>query len=350
MRPVRAKTASILLAFFLVWLTIRFFLPLFSPFLLGTLLAFSAEPAVRFLHTKLHVPRPVSAGIGVSMAFTLLATVLLCLCAFLVRELRNLGAILPDLGQTAKTGFSLIQNWLMQLSSHTPESLQPLLQQNVNRFFSDGAALLDKTTGYLLGLAGNLLSQVPDSALSLGTALISAFLISAKLPKLRRYFLRRIPRERLRSLLDTIRRIRQILSRWLTAQCKLAGISFLILLLGLVILQIPYALLWASVICLVDALPVLGTGAVLLPWSLVYLLQGDAARSIGLASTYLVLTLTRSMLEPKFLSSHLGLDPLVTLISLYVGFRLWGIGGMILAPILTVVTIQITTEQPGKPS
>ena len=300
---------------------------------------------VRFLHKKLRVPRGISAAIGVSMAFTLLAILLLCLCAFLIRELSSLGRVLPDLEQTAKSGFSLIRSWLLQLSSHTPQSLQPLLRQNVNRFFSDGAALLDKASGYLLGLAGTILSHVPDSALSLGTALISAFLISAKLPRLRRWFLRKLPRTWLRSLLDTLRQIRRTVGSWLTAQCKLVGVSFVILFLGLVILRIPHALLWAGLICLVDAFPVLGTGTVLLPWSFICLLQGDTPRAIGLFSTYLVVTLTRSVLEPKFLSRHLGLDPLVTLIVLYIGFRLWGLGGMILAPMVTVIAIRIVTER-----
>lgn len=325
---------------------IRFLLPLFSPFLLGTLLALSAEPLVQVLHKRGHVPRAISTAIGVSMTFGLVAMVLLCLCAFLIRELGHLGSVLPDLGMAAKTGFSLVQSWLLQLSSHTPDSLQPILKENVNRFFSDGAALLDKAIGYLLGLAGSLLGHVPDSALSLGTSFVSAFLISAKLPKIRRYLLRRIPRQWLRSLVATFRGVRQIFGRWFTAQCKLVGISFVILFLGLVILRIPYALLWAGAICLVDAFPVLGTGTVLLPWSLICLLQEDIPRAIGLASTYVAVTLTRSILEPKFLGRHLGLDPLVTLIALYVGFRLWGIGGMILAPILTVIAIQITAEHP----
>ena len=347
MRSSNPKFISILLVFCLIWLIIRFFLPLFSPFLLGTLLALSAEPMVRFLQTKLHVPRSVSSGIGVSMAFSLLAILLLCLCAFLIRELSRLGHVLPDLGQTAKTGISLLQSWLLQLSYRTPDSIQPILAQNVNRLFSDGTALLDRATGYLVGLAGSLLSHIPDSAFSLGTAFISSFLISAKLPRIRRSLLRRIPRERLRSLLNTLKRIRRTIGGWLTAQCKLVGVSFVILFLGLVILQIPHALMWASTICLVDAFPVLGTGTVLLPWSLVCLLQGDTPRAIGLVSTYLAVTLTRSMLEPKFLSRHLGLDPLATLIALYAGFRLWGIGGMVLAPILTVIAIQIASERPS---
>lgn len=349
MRPSSFKISTILFSFFLVWLAIRFFLPLFSPFVLGTLLALSAEPMVRFFHKRLHVPRPVSAGIAVTMTFAILAMLLLSLCAFVIRELGNLSGILPDLGETAKNSFSLVRNWLLQLSAHTPRSLQPVLEQNVNRFFSDSTALLDKAIGYLLGLAGKILSHVPDSALSLGTGLISAYLISAKLPKLRRCLLRRIPKEWLASLSKTGKQIRRILGCWLTAQCKLVGVSFVILLLGLVILKIPYALLWAAGICLVDAFPVLGTGTVLLPWSLICLLQGDTPRAVGLASIYLTVTLVRSVLEPKFLGRHLGLDPLVTLIALYAGFRLWGIGGMILAPMLTVIVLQITGRSTPEP-
>ena len=345
MRSGHIKFPLLIFVFILVWIIFRFFLPLFSPFLLGSLVAVSAEPMVRFLQKNLRIPRFVSTGIGISMAFFLLSMVLLSLCAFLIRELGSLANVLPDLGQTAKNGFSLVRTWLLQLSSHSPASLQPLLEQNVNELFSDGTALLDSGIGYLLGLAGNLLSHIPDSALSLGTCVISAFLISAKLPRIRRWLLRQIPKQWLQALADTGKRIRQVLGGWLTAQCKLSGVSFLILFLGLVILRISYALPLALLICLVDIFPVLGTGTIMIPWSLVCLLQQDTPRAIGLASTYVVVTLTRSMLEPKFLGRHLGLDPLITLISLYAGFRLWGIGGMILAPILTVVTLQFASTQ-----
>lgn len=347
MRSSYFKFPSVILGFLLVWLAIRFFLPLFSPFLLGALLATAAEPMTGFLQKKLHLPRFLSSGIGVCIAFSLLAMVFLSLCAFLIRELGSLAHVLPDLGETAKSSFSLVRSWLLQLSARSPESLQPLLKQNVNAFFSDGTALLDRVISYLLGLAGSLLSHIPNSALGLGTAVISAFLISAKLPKIRRWILRQIPREWLRTLSRTGKQIRSVLGAWLTAQCKLTGVSFVLLFLGLVILRIPYALLWALGICLVDAFPVLGVGTVLLPWSLICLLQQDVPRAIGLASTYVAVTLTRSMLEPKFLGRHLGLDPLVTLMALYIGFRLWGIGGMILSPILTVIILQITHPQPA---
>lgn len=345
LRPGTRTILTILTLFLTVWLTLRFLLPLFSPFLLGAGLALAAEPMVSFLHRKAHVPRPVSTGIGVTMAFCFLAMLLLLLCAFLVRELGTLAGIMPDLEQTARSGISLVQTWLLQLTSRTPQSIQPLLKENVTAFFSDGTALLDKAMGYALSMTGNLLSHVPDSALSLGTAVISGYMISAKLPKIRKWFLRRIPKEKLRTLIATAKRVRGTLTSWLTAQCKLVAVTFVILILGFVLLRIPYALFWALGICLVDAFPVLGTGTILLPWSLIRFLQGDNARAIGLLGIYVVVSLTRSMLEPKFLGRHLGLDPLVTLIALYAGYQLWGIGGMVLAPLLAVTAIQLAPKK-----
>jgi len=101
----------------------------------------------------------------------------------------------------------------------------------------------------------------------------------------------------------------------------------------------------ALVVALVDALPVLGTGTVLVPWAVICFLQGEGARAIGLLGVYAVVTLSRSMLEPKLVGRHLGLDPLVTLMALYVGYKLWGVGGMIFAPLLAVTIMQVT---PGR--
>ncbi len=345
MAPGFKTTLSLLTVFLAVWFASRYLLPLLSPFLLGAALALAAEPMVGFLHKRLRVPRAVSAGIGVSMAFCFLALVLILLCASRVRELGALAGILPNLEQTARSGISLLQSWLMELTTHTPQSIQPLLSENVSSLFSDGAAWLDKAVRYGLGLAGNLLSHVPDSALSLGTAVIAGFMISAKLPRIKHWIARRLPREKLRPILDAAKRMKNAMLGWLLAQCKLMGMTFTILTLGFVLLRIPYALLWAVGVALVDALPVLGTGTVLLPWAFICFLQNDAGRAIGLLGVYAVITLTRSALEPKLLGRHLGLDPLVTLMALYAGYKLWGIGGMILAPLLAVTAIQLVPER-----
>lgn len=340
----RQTLLSMLAVFAAVWLAGKFLLPLVSPFLLGAALALAAEPMVRFLNRRVRIPRTVSTAIGVSMAFCLLALLLLTLCAFALRQLKALAGILPNLEETARTGLALVQTRLLELASHAPQGIRPLLEDNVRTLLADSGTLLGKLTAWLLGLAGSLLSHVPDSALGLGTAILSAFLISAKLPRIHQWLRRRIPGQQLRAMLDSVRRMRGVLGKWLLAQCKLMSLTFCILAAGLTLLRIPGSLLWAVLVSLVDALPILGTGTVLVPWSVVSFLQGDTPRALGILGIYITAALTRSMLEPKLLGKHLGLDPLVTLMSLYIGYRLWGVGGMILAPLLTVAALQLRRE------
>lgn len=348
MRSGMGSILRLLLGGLFFWLGGKLLLPLCFPFLLGAGLALTAEPLVKLLCVKLHLPRGIAAGVGVTAAFLSIALLVLLIFAFLVREIGILAGILPDLTETAYSGISLLQSWLMEMAGKMPPSVRPLLQQNVTNLFSGGTALLDRAFSYVLGLAGAILSHVPDSALNLGTGVISGFMISARLPRIRRWLAARFPKEKLRPLLQALKRMRTAVGGWIIAQLRLAGVTLVILLLGLVLLRIPYAPLWAVGISLVDAFPVLGTGTVLLPWAFVCYLQADRARAIGLLGVYIVISLVRSVLEPKLVGRQLGLDPLVTLFALYAGYKLWGLAGMIAAPLLAVTVVQLLPENRTK--
>lgn len=340
MLPGLKSIGSFLLVFLGGWIVLRYLMPLFFPFLLGAGLALLAEPVVRLLRRYFRLPRGLAAGIGVGAAFSAVTVLVLVFLAFLIRELSVLAGILPDLTETTRSGLTLLQTWLLNLAERTPKSIRPLLEKQVTELFSGGNALLDKGFRYLLGLAGDILTHVPDSALTLGTAVISGFMISAKLPEIRKWIRKKLPGEKLRPLVRMLAGIRQAVGGWLTAQLKLAAVTMGLLAAGLLILRIPHALLWALGISFLDAFPVLGTGTVLLPWSVICFLQGDNARGLGLLGVYAAISLIRSVLEPRLVGRQLGLDPLVTLFSLYSGYRLWGIGGMILAPLLAVTAVQ----------
>ena len=332
-----------------IFLGFRYLLPLCFPFLMGVGLALAAEPLVSLLHRRLRLPRGAGAAVGVSLAFGGVAGLILLLFALLFRELGLLSGVLPDLEEAVLSGLALLQNALLDLAARAPDGLGTLLQQNIRELFSGGTALLGEAGKYLLMLAGGFLTKIPDSFLTLGTALISGFMISAKLPRLKQWALDRLPRQQLRPLLEALRGLRTAVGGWLLAQVKLSGVSFLILTLGFIILKIPYAPLWALGTALLDALPVLGTGTVLLPWSLIALLQKDPARALGLLGIYTTVSLLRSVLEPRFLGRQLGLDPLAALAAIWVGYRLFGLGGMILAPLLTVTVTQILPHSGKSP-
>lgn len=341
MNPLSRKIVTLGVLLLGLYVGIRYLLPLLFPFLLGGALALAAEPVVRFLCKRLHLPRPAAAGIGVSMSFAFLTMVILVLAALLLRQLRALAGIVPDLEYTIRGGMQTLSSRLLELADRAPGGTAAVLKSRINEFFSGGSALLDRATAYLLHLASGILSQVPGRALSFGTAVIASFMISAKLPALKASLGRRLGLQKLQPLLEALRRLRQSLLSWLKAQLKLSGITFTVAAAGLLLLQIPYAFLWAAAIALVDAFPILGTGAVLVPWSLVSFLQGDTVLAFGLLGLYSAAAITRTVLEPRLVGKQLGLDPLVTLIALYTGFKLFGLAGMIFAPMLAVTVTQL---------
>lgn len=334
MRPGVKKSLTFLWVLIAAWITLRYLLPLWSPFLLGTVVALLAEPGVRFMTRRLRIPRAAATGIGVTGAVIGICLLLLLCCSFLLRELGTLVGVLPDLELTARSGIRLLQGWMLHLSDSCPKAIRPLLQTNVNELFSGGTALLTRVSTYILGLAGHMLSHVPDSALSMGTAILAAYMISAKLPMIQIWIKQRLPLEKLKPILDTLLRVRAAAGLWLVSQMKLATVTYCVLLLGFVLLRISYAPFAAFLVALVDAFPVLGTGTVLIPWALICYLQNDGARAVGMVSIYVVIWALRSWLEPRLIGRQLGLDPLVTLIALYSGYKLWGLVGMLLMPLL----------------
>ncbi len=340
------KRIAIVLGGFLgAWLFVRYLLPIFLPFLFGLLLAVSAEPAVR-LGEKARLPRWVATGLGVSLTLLLLGTILWLLGAALVRQVGQLAGRLPDLQVTAESVVEQLRALLTDAAGRMPEGVRPLATRSVERMLSSGSTFVEQATIRLPRAVSSVLHKVPDGALGIGTGLLSGFMFSARLPKLRPAIAARLPASVKTRVLPALQRSKRALSGWLKAQAKLASITCGILAVGFLILRIPYWPILAVVVALVDAVPLLGTGTVLIPWAVVDLIRGQHFMAIGLLCLYGATFFTRTVLEPRLVGRHLGLDPLVTLMFLYLGYRFWGIWGMLLSPML--VAALVAAGQGGK--
>lgn len=342
-RPVFRKIIILFAAFLGIWIFLKYLLPVSLPFLLGGGLALAAEPLVSFLSQRLRLKRGIAAGIGISMAFCLLVLVLMILGALAVKEVKRLVFILPQARQMVQTGLTSAQDYLLGLSQRMPDGISGLMTQTVTELFSGGTALLSRVTDKLLAIATGVLGKLPNGALGFGTGLISSYMISAKLPQLKENLRRRVPPAWKERYLPALQTVKSSVGAYLLAQLKLAAITFAIVTGGLLILGTRLAPLWGLIIALVDAVPLLGTGTVMLPWALVCFLQAEHVRAIGLLAVYAAALTTRSVLEPRLIGKHMGIDPLVTLFALYLGFRLWGVLGMLLAPLTAATAIRLST-------
>lgn len=340
------KTVIVVGAFVFSWLTVRYLLPIALPFLLGLGLAFGAEPTVGILQRRLRLPRPAATAVAVSAVTLLSAALLTLLLAALLRQLGRLSGILPELAQAVAQSSGMLRDWLLHGMETLPDSLYQVLQPLVQNLFSGGSALLEQAAMQLPRLATAILGTISKGVFVMVTGVISGYMISCRLPVLRQWLFQRLPEGFHQRCWPALRSLRRALGGWFLAQLKLAGIAAVLLSIGFFVLRLPNPLLWAGLITLVDAFPILGVGTVLIPWSIVCLLQGQAARGIGLLVIYGVIWLIRSVLEPKLVGKELGLDPLVTLIAIYAGFRLLGLAGLLIAPVLAMAMTQLIRQIP----
>ena len=336
--------AALILALSIIflWLTVTYFLPVSLPFLLGGALALLAEPAVRFLSQRLKLRRTAATAIGVTAVFILSAAVLFLLISFLMRQLARIGDFGPQLELSLRQAIAAFRQWLSELAPRMPESLHAFIDHLSEDILSDSSALFSGLMSRLPQIATGLVGNVSEWLFGLITGIISGYMISLRLPKLRQWFRLRMPERWRKEYLPAVKGLKKALGGWALAELKLAAIAFLLLLAGLSLLRVEHSLALSFLITLVDAFPVLGVGTVLIPWSLLRLIQNDYALGLGLLALYAAIWLIRSVLEPKLLGKELGLDPLVTLICIYAGFRLWGLGGMLLSPILAMAVTQIS--------
>ena len=327
MKTNGARRIYLLVGGFLgIWLFARFLLPLLFPFGLGLLLAVAAEPTVRAGTRWLKMPRWAAAGVGVSLTLVMLFSLIGVLGAAMVRELSDLAGRLPDLQNTVEQSVVTLRNYAKTLADRAPEGVQPLLDRSVTRLFSSGDAIMEQAVGRLPGAISSFLGKIPAGALSAGTAILSGFMISGRLPKLKESVASRLPEGVRNNFLPAMGRAKTAVVGWLKAQVTLSAITFCILLVGFLLLRVPNGVLWAGVVAVVDA--------VLLPWTVLCLIRGEHLQAIGLLCIYGAALVTRTTLEPRLVGRQLGIDPLLTLVFLYVGYRFWGIVGMVLAPML----------------
>jgi sporulation integral membrane protein YtvI len=314
------------------WKVLTVVLPWAAPFLLALVLAWLLEPAVRLLTRRLRLPRWVAAALSTA----LLAAALLGLGALALRraygELSDLAVRLPGWMAKLPVSDGRLEGWLYRVTMAAPAGYQSALAQLPERLLQGLNDLLAQLSAYVVSLSARLLSALPSGLLFSFTALLATYFISAARPRLSAGACALLPQRWRARLARGRAECLHLLWGWGKAQFTLLSVTFACLTLGLLLLRVKLALLLAVLIALVDALPILGAGTVLLPWGLFCLLAGETVRGVGLLALYGAITLLRSLLEPRLLGREMGLPPLAALAALYAGFSAFGAAGLLLAP------------------
>ena len=198
-------------------------------------------------------------------------------------------------------------------------------------------ALNELSTG-ITALVGAFVASLPKTVVTAVVILLSLFYFSKDYPKITKTFYEHLPTPIKNHLPRLKKDICFVLLSYLRSYLLLLFITFAEVFSGLLILGVENAFVFSVIISLVDLLPILGVGTVLVPWSLISLAMGNTKLAIGLVILFAVVYLVRQVIEPKIVSSQMNVHPLIAVFSMYAGLKIAGLGGMIVAPLLAFVT------------
>jgi len=303
------------------------------PFLLALIIAIFIEPLVQLTMRFTRMNRVLSATAVCSLVTMAMLGLLYLIGAKLYSEIM---AFLQNLPGNIIRVQRIFEDTLLR-TRLLYEQLPPELIVQIDRGLDSAfAALINGLTG-LSGSLLNFAGEIPNMIIFFIVFLVALFLISFGLNTYKENFLSLFDPETRDKVSEVLMKLRGSIFGFLRAQLILSGLTYLLALIGLLILNVRFAGIIALLIVLVDILPILGTGSVLVPWAIYNFITGNIFNGIGLIVLFLVNLVFRRTIEPKVLGSSIGIGPLSTLISLYVGWKLVGVVGVFLGPIVVII-------------
>ena len=317
----------------LLWLILRYALPWLLPFIVAIAIARLIEPVVRHLTERYQFRRGAASAVCTIIIFTALIALTVFIIGRAVIELTAFVNDLPTLLKSLSKTATIIGDRINIYIKAAPPEIQDYLTDVLDGFAARSAELPAALSGKVLGILTGVAKTTPKLILFFFTCALSVFFISCGYTDVTGFIMRQIPKSRHKSLKDFKNDLLSTFGKWLKAELMLAGITFAEMTVAFLFMRIDFAILLALLVSFVDLMPVLGSGAVLVPWAIVTMIGGNLKNGIALLVIFLVNTAVRNLLEPKLIGRQIGLPPIVTLIAMYVGFCSAGVVGMILFPI-----------------
>lgn len=331
-----------------LWLFAAVLLPVLAPFLIGLAVAALVQKPVALLLRRTQLPRGLAAFLCVLVIFGGLFAGLFFLLRAVLTELSGFLRKLPALAASLAGPLSHLEARLLELAGKLPDGIGTGLRSGIKSLFESGSVLGSRIYDWLFDFASGFFGKAPGIVLFIITSILASFMSAGDLPAIRDALRSRLPEKWRTRLEKLLTHLKVSLGGWLRAQFKLMGVMFLLVTAGLAILGVDYPLLFGLIVALVDALPVFGTGTVLIPWALAELLLGSVPRGAALAILYLCTLTVRSITEPKLVAAQAGLPPIASLMAMYLGARAFGVAGMVLFPLLLLLAAQmLRTKKEG---
>ncbi len=319
------------------YIGIKYFLPLLMPFVIGVLIASIFRKLIDIIEKKFHIKRSFVSIFILIIFYGILVLLFSFIGVKIFTFLKDLFSRLPSLYED--TIEPAISKGAENLVIQYPQ-LQPYIENLSDTIFS----FITKASSSVIGTITNIAGGVPSLLIKLIFTIVSSFFFTIDYYRISSFVIRQFKGDRREMLLKLKDNGIGTLGKFVRAYTAIISITFVELSLGFWIIGIPNAVLYGALVAVIDILPILGTGAILLPWSIIALIMGNTRIGIGMLILYIVITAVRQTIEPKIVGQQIGLHPILTLILMYVGAQLMGVLGLLLLPIITTILKKMNDE------
>lgn len=324
--------------FIIAYLCLKYLLAWMLPFVIGLITAACLQKTINYLAKKTHQNKRLLSPV---VAFVLVSIVGILFVLGVYNAFNELGELinkLPVWYQSAAPELSdALNQTIERIVVALPDEIEEQIHVVAIQMFNDLQSNIINFSTSAVAWAANKASLLPSLLISIIITVVATFFMTVEFDNIVKFCKLQIP-ERYRT---------QVISSWnsfsktvvgmLSSYLLIMFITFLELSAGLILLKVNYAVLLAAMISLVDILPVLGTGTILIPWGIIAMIMGKTTFGAGILAVYLVITIIRNILEPRIIGKRIGLHPLVTLMFMYLGLHVLGLLGMFLFPLTIII-------------
>lgn len=335
------KILKLILVLILLYLFLNYIGGLFLPFIIGYILCIILYPLFKILTNRYKIPKHISSILCIVLLILLIIFVGVGIVGQIVTEAKEFSKDLPIYIESIKSTFNDINEKTQELIKILPD----VLENTIINFFENSSSIIGEFLGNgLKNTSIKVIKKVPNALMITIISIISCYLMLIDKENIQNFIVKQLPKKYADKFNIIKSGIGEAVFGYIKAQsiimCLIATICFI----GLLILKAPYALFIAVVVGIIDALPVFGSGFILWPWALYNVITKNYGLSVGLIIIYVVVLSTRQFVEPKILGKQIGIHPLATLMSIYIGLQVFGIFGFIIGPIIMVIIKALQNE------
>jgi sporulation integral membrane protein YtvI len=321
-----------------IFLFLRYAIKPIMPFVVAFFVALVLQPPIRWISKKLKIKKSIVALVLSILFYLILVLIIVLLGVRLVTAISDFLLSLPDLYNknimpALNDLFTRFQEWM--------DTLDPTVNETINLSMPELLKSLGRSfTGFSVSAVGKLsgsLTQIPKLLVSVIFSILSTIFISAEMTEIKDFISAQFSEETRRMVRNFRVQLGKTILQYARSYSVILVITFVELSIGLLIIGVKDAILIAALIAVFDILPVVGSAVILVPWGLISLMQRNWRVGIGLLIMTAVITVIRNIIEPKIVGEHVGLPPLVTIMSMVIGGYLFGGIGVLALPVSVAI-------------